>query len=250
MDPSLWLPNADPRPTARLRLLCFAHAGGGSTPFVRWGAAMPEGVTVCPVRRPGRESAYSQPLLRDTRAIVDGTLRALQTLPPCPTALYGHSFGALVAYEVAAAMQAAGATPELLIVSAKPAPHIPPTLPNLAHLPNEQFIRELDRLYGGIPSEVKAVPELLELMLPAIRADLAASESYRHAPGPLLRCPIVACSGREDRAVEPERLRRWGELTACEFEAREFPGGHFFPYDPGSGFLGVVREQLARRIGA
>ncbi|MBZ5710238.1 thioesterase II family protein [Nannocystis pusilla] len=233
-----------------MRLLCFAHAGGGSAPFVRWGAAMPEGVAVCPVRRPGRESAYSQPLLRDTRAIVDGTLRALQPLPPCPTALYGHSFGALVAYEVAAAMQAAGATPELLIVSAKPAPHIPPALPNLAHLPDEQFVRELDRLYGGIPGEVKAVPELLELMLPVIRADVAASESYRHAPGPPLRCPIVACSGRDDRAVEPERLRRWGELTACEFAALEFPGGHFFPYDPGSGFLGMVREQLSRRIGA
>jgi len=249
MDPSLWLPKADRRPTARLRLLCFAHAGGGSTPFVRWGAAMPEGVTVCPVRRPGRESALSQPLLRDTRSIVAGTMRALQTLPPCPTALYGHSFGALVAFEVAAAMQAAGATPELLIVSAKPAPHIPWPRLDLAHLPDEQFIRELDRRYGGIPSEVKAIPELLELMLPALRADIAASESYRHTPGPLLRCPIVACGGRDDRAVEPARVRLWGELTESEFTAIEFAGGHFFSYDPASGFLGMVRERLTRWLG-
>lgn len=246
MDPSPWLPSVDTRPSMRLRLLCFAHAGAGATPFLRWGAAMPEDVAVCPVRRPGREGAYAEPALRDTRAIVDATMRALRALPPCPTALLGHSFGGVLAYEVARAMEAAGDAPELLIVSATPAPQIVRSLPRLADLPDERFVREVDARYGGIPDEVKAAPELLELLLPPLRADMAAYEAHRHEPGPPLRCPILAFRGRDDRTVDPQSLARWRELTDRAFEARELPGGHFFAYDRASGFLAAVRARLTR----
>lgn len=245
MDRESWLANVDLQPSVRVRLLCFAHAGGGATPFFRWGSMMPEGVSVCPVRRPGRESTHAEPLLRDIGALAAGTLQAMERLPPRPTVLFGHSVGGLLAYEVARRMQAMGAAPALLIVSAKPPPQVPATRADLGHLGDAQFLDAVDRIYGGIPKELKAAPELLQMLLPIIRADIVASEAYRHTAGPRLRCPIVVCFGADDRAVDPAGLSAWGELTEGGLEVRGFPGGHFFVYEPGSGFLAAVRELLA-----
>lgn len=249
MNPSLWLPHVDKRPALRLRLYCCAHAGGGAAPFLRWPAAMPDGVAVCPIRRPGRESAHAEPLLRDVRAIAAGSFRALATLPDLPSVLFGHSLGALVAFELARLLQSVGKTPRLLVVAAKPAPQLVSDAPPLAGLPDERFLHEVDARYGGIPRELKDVPELLAMMLPILRADLAASEGYRFTPGPPLRCPILVCHGRDDRAVDHARLASWSELTEHDTERHEFPGGHFFVHDPGSGFLTLLRARLAELAG-
>ena len=250
MLPALWLPHVDTRPSARARLVCCAHAGGGAAPFLRWHTWMPDGITVCPTRRPGRESAFNEPLLRDVPTIAAETVRALQTLPELPCVLLGHSLGAVVAFEVARLLQSAGQPPLMLIASGRAAPQRASAAPPLADLPADRFVEELDLRYGGIPRELKQEPELLEMLLPILRADLAAAESYRFIPGERLRCPILVAHGRADQAVDPRGLPLWAELTDAGHEIVEFAGDHFFPYDPASGFLALLRQRLARLVSA
>ncbi len=232
----------------RLRLVCFAHAGGGVTPFARWKNLLPPEVALCPVLRPGRENAYSQPLLRDVSALTAGAEQALKTLPPLRTIFLGHSLGALLAYELARKLQDSGTPPELLILTGRQAPTAPSLGPPLAGLPDARFIADLDTRYGGIPRELKEAPDLLELMLPILRADLAASESYRYLPGPRLRCPLLVCNGISDRAVPADSARPWAEQTEKTCEFLTFPGGHFFLFDPASGFMDTLRQRLQKHL--
>lgn len=247
MKPSLWLPRIDFRPSIALRLVCFAHAGGGAAPFMRWERALPDRVAVCPVRRPGRETARAEPLLRDVPSIADGAFAALSTLPPKPTILLGHSLGAAVAYEVARRMEAAGRAPELLIVSAKNPPHLPKTDTPLAGLPDSAFVDAVDTRYGGIPQVLRDEPELLAMMLPALRADLEASETFRAVVEPRLSCPIRVCYGQDDRAVVASEMARWGEVTTGEATIDVYPGGHFYLFDDGV-FLRRLGDALRRRL--
>lgn len=247
MKPSLWLAKVDFRPAVTLRLVCFAHAGSGAAPFVRWGPSLPESVALCPVRRPGQELAWREPPLGDVDAIAEGSFAALATLPARPTVLFGHSLGAAVAFAVARRMEAAGRGPELLIVSAKPPVHVPSRLPRLAALPDAQFLDAVDATYGGIPPELRREPELMALVLPVLRADLTASESYRPPIEPRLRCPIRVCHGVDDRAVDAAVLPAWGDLTTGGFEIERFAGGHFFPFDSTHFVASLARLLAAMR---
>jgi medium-chain acyl-[acyl-carrier-protein] hydrolase len=247
VKPNLWLARVDFRPAVALRLVCFSHAGSGAAPFMRWTRSVPERVALCPLRRPGQEIAWREPPLRDVASIADGSLAALSTLPPRPTVLLGHSLGAAVAFEVARRMEAAGQPPELLIVSAKPPVHLPSRRPLLAHLqPDERFLDAVDTTYGGIPDEVRREPELLAMVLPVLRADLAASESYRADPRPRLGCPIRVCYGVDDRAIDADLMPAWGELTRGTLEIEPFPGGHFYLFES-TNFIDALLRALSRR---
>jgi medium-chain acyl-[acyl-carrier-protein] hydrolase len=242
------LPHVDLSPAVRLRLVTFAHAGGGAVSFLGWKSSLPEGVSLCPTRRAGRESRYREPPLRAVVPMAQEAARALLGLPTCPTVLLGHSVGALVAFEVVRILQSRDAAPLLLVVSGRPAPQLPPAGPPMAALPSALFIDELERRYGRFLEQESRRSEVLELMLPALRADLEASETYRAAPGAVIHCPIWACYGKQDRAAEAPAVQPWAHVTDRGFEITAFDGGHFFIFDPASGFLRALAAQLTRQI--
>lgn len=247
MKTELWLPRRQTPPTARLRLVCFAHSGAGAAPFVPWARELPPEIALCPIRSPGRETAFREPLLGSVAEIADGAYGALSTLPPLPTVLMGHSLGAAVGFEIARRMQADGQPPRLLIVSSRHPAHLPPGITLIGHLPDEAFLDALDERYAGIPEQIKAVPELLQMMVPALKTDVRASEVYRTAAEPRLSCPMWICGGDSDLAVAPDRLARWQELTAGPATVDVYAGGHFYLFEQPD-FRAKLKRLLAEQL--
>lgn len=211
-----------------MRLVCFPHAGGNASAYRSWAQILPADIGVCPVLLPGREERVMDPPLRSIAAIVDAALSGLLPYLDRPFALFGHSMGALVAFELARQLTARGGPrPQRLYVSGCEAPTHLLRKPPLAGLPTPALVAALARL-GGTPPEALAHPELLELVLPMIRADFHASESYRFEPCAPLPISITAFAGRDDPDVEIARVADWQAHTQASFALHVVPGDHFF----------------------
>ncbi|MET9012568.1 thioesterase II family protein [Streptomyces olivaceoviridis] len=220
---------------ARIRLFCFPHAGAGSGAYRAWLTALAPDVDVHPMALPGRDGRYTEPPRSSVTALARGCADDVaevldHTADDRPYALFGHSLGAITAYETARILLRRGRPPAMLVVSGSEPPHrlTPPARP-CRDLPDDAFLAEVIRL-GGTSPEIREEPELLRLMLPALRADFAAAETYRHRPGGLpLPVPIAVYAGAEDMTLVPRRLDDWGQLTRVPVvRHRRFPGGHFY----------------------
>lgn len=244
MKPSPWLMRFVPRPGAVTRLFCFSYAGGGAAVYRPFAVGLPSAIEVCAVQLPGRESRLREAPLGSIAAIVEALATQLEPFLERPFAFFGHSMGGLVAYEVARALRARGpAAPAHLLVSARRAPHLADTDAPLSHLPDDAFIAEIGRRYGGIPAEVLQHRDLLELLLPALRADMGAIEGYRHVAGPPLGCPITVFGGLEDDRAQREVLAPWRLHTTAASRVQQFAGGHFYFNDA------AVRDRLIGEMG-
>lgn len=245
LDPWITFPRRDAG--ASLRLFVFPYAGGGAAAFRDWHSDLPRGVELCPVQPPGRESRWSEERLTDVGEAVEAARDALLPyLEEKPFVLMGHSLGGVLAFELARRLRSTGGPrPLRLVVSGRSAPHVPPPTPPLHTLPDDELLEELRRL-GGTPDEVMESPELMELMLPVLRADFTMSETYVYEEGPPLACPISAFGGTEDLLTEPDDVAAWEDYTSQEFRSRLFPGGHFFVSSHRDEVLKALSAELRR----
>ena len=231
-DLDRWIPSRKPDPKTRLRLFCFPYAGAGALIFRKWSDALPREVEVCPIQLPGRGTRLKEPPFTKLPSLIEALARALDPLLDKPFAFFGHSLGALIGFELARQIRRQyGLIPVRLFASAGCAPQIPHRALPIHTLPDNQFLAELRRL-NGTPRELLDHEELMEVMLPILRADFALYETYLYSTEPPLSCPISAFGGLQDRRVSASDLEAWRSQTSASFSLRMFPGDHFFLKEP------------------
>jgi medium-chain acyl-[acyl-carrier-protein] hydrolase len=223
-----WLPYHKPKSLVKLRLFCFPYAGGNALIYRNWAASLPMNVEVCSVQLPGRGNRLREVPIKRMPALAEATLQGLLPYLDKPFAFFGHSMGALLGFELAQLLRKRyGKQPVHLFVSGRCAPQIEVSHPETYHLPREEFLDELRRL-NGTPKEVLDHPDLMELMLPLLRADFEVCQSYRSSGGPPLSCPVSAFGGDQDQDIPYEHFDAWRLETESNFTLRMFAGDHFF----------------------
>jgi medium-chain acyl-[acyl-carrier-protein] hydrolase len=240
-----WVTSVNSTTHAKGQLICLPFAGGGASFYRRWSAIVPDTISMFAMQLPGREERMNEPPFERMQELVQAAIVGLvPTLRP-PYSLFGHSLGALICYELIHALRQQGhPMPEHLFVSGAMAPQIARTSKPVHELPDNLLIEEIAR-YGGFAEEILDHPELMELLLPRLRADFALFETYtfqQHAPLP---CPITAFAGQSDEYVKTDSAAAWQSQTAAEFQFQSFPGGHFFLNE----FASQMLNRIALTIG-
>ncbi|HEX8078661.1 MAG TPA: alpha/beta fold hydrolase [Jatrophihabitans sp.] len=242
---SRWLPLHAFPDLGGLPLFCLPHAGGGASAYRAWLGRLP-GVDVLPVQPPGREARlrdapYEQmaPLAADLAGVIT------EAAAGRPFAVYGHSLGALVAFETLREIRRRGGEqPVQLFVSGCVAPHCPiEDGPPVTGMTQPQLVQMLRQL-GGTPDWLLADPEVLQMILPAVRADFSVKETYSYQPEPPLDVPVTVLSSTADPRAPHEWQQRWHEQTSAGFALHTLPGGHFAVFERSEVALGHVAGAL------
>lgn len=223
-----WVRCYRPRPYATRRLICFPHAAGGAGFYRQWVDTLPADIELWAVQYPGREDRFTEPCVPDMDTLADRIADALEPVLDLPTAVFGHSMGAAVGYEVTRRLLARQAPIQRLFVSARPSPsHQRSTRTEVYRRDDDAIVAELATLRGsGIA--VLDQPELRELVLPMVRNDFRLIETYSPAAADPLPIPILALAGADDPRMTVAQAADWTEATAAGFELEVFPGGHFY----------------------
>jgi surfactin synthase thioesterase subunit len=219
-----------PGPVAETIVFCLPHAGGAASSFRPWFAAFPQTIAICPIHLPGREDRIRETPAFEIPAIAD----VIGAVADRPYVILGHSMGAWIGFDVVRVLrERQWRLPDMLIVSAADPPDQPDAVAaRLAGLETSVLVRELASLGGG-SDVLMANPELLSLVLPAIRSDLRWITERKHRAEPPLAVPICAFAGIEDPITTVESMRGWARHTDTRFQLHALRGGHFAPHaDP------------------
>ncbi|MEU6084275.1 thioesterase II family protein [Streptomyces sp. NPDC047108] len=242
-DDGLWCRRFNPAPDAAHRLVCFPHAGGSASYYLPVSAALSPRVDVVAVQYPGRQDRRNEPLIDDVGTLADRVHEVLlRDRDSRPLTFFGHSMGALVAFEVARRLERDGGGPVRIFASGRRAP---------SRYRDENVHQRDD---DGIIAEVKAMSgtddrllgddELIRMILPSLRGDYRAVETYRCEPGATVDCPVTALVGDSDPKTSVDEARDWQKHTTAGFDLRTFPGGHFYLNTRAADVLKVLEEHV------
>lgn len=223
-----WFQNGRVSEQAELKMFCFPYAGGTSLMFNKWADLLPSTVQVLPVELPGRGVRLKEPAYISLPELIDELEEVIWPLLDKPFVFFGHSMGALIAFELARTLRHKyGRESQALFVSACRAPQTPKIEPITYNLPHDEFINELIKMDGTSKAVIEDA-ELMEMIIPLLRADFQLVQTYEYLPGTPFRCPINIYGGLQDHHIPRELLLPWREQTSSRCSLRMLPGDHFF----------------------
>ncbi len=250
---SPWVSSPRPCPDAPVRLFCLPYAGGGGAVFRQWPAGLNGIAEVCPILLPGREARFREPACTRMEPLVAALSDAILPFLDRPFALFGHSMGALIAFELTRALQnRQGRSPARLFISGSRTPRSSFADANVHSLPDEAFLDCLHDRYQAIPDAVRENRELADIVMPTLRADFELLETYRCVGGAGLKCqcPLIVYGGREDDTVSPDELQGWASYCEADgaFRCRLLAGSHFFLRTAEADLIADLRGELAAAV--
>jgi medium-chain acyl-[acyl-carrier-protein] hydrolase len=239
-----WFHTGRTRSQVELKMFCFPYAGGTALIFKQWAEFLPPTVQVISVELPGRGARLREPPFVSLPALIDELKEVIWPLLDKPYVFFGHSMGAIIAFELARSLRRKhGHEPQALFVAGRRAPQIPSSEPLTYNLPHDEFMKELIKL-DGTPKEVIEHAELMELMIPLLRADFQLVQTYEYIAETPLRCPITVYGGLQDVETPRDKLLPWEEQTSSRFASHALPGDHFFIRSSQSQLLALLAREL------
>lgn len=248
-QPTPWIVRRAAQP-GRMRLYCFAYAGGSAAAYAAWQNLLGPHIEVCAMQLPGRGTRFAEPPRHTLQPLVDDLALAIAGQPAVPFALFGHSLGALIAFDVAQALRRDRLPlPSHLFVSGCRAPSVAREPKGLHLLPDAEFMAAL-RGYNGTPAEVLANAELMALVMPVLRADFALVDDFRYRQRPALPVPLTVLAGRGDEPSTLDGIEAWAAESNDFRGVHWFDGDHFFVNSAAAAVTAAIGQALAMRLAA
>lgn len=243
-----WFITFKQQKNAYMRIFCFHYGGGSASIFRKWSKDILEEAELVAIQLPGREERFSEPLVNNISQVIDNLILNFKQYSDKPFILFGHSIGALIAFEFARILEKRKLVQtKHLIVSGTKAPQIPLKKQPIHNLPKAQFITELKK-YNGIPDYIIEDDELISTFIPTIRADFSISETYNYLSAKLLSCPITALGGLNDNSFDSKDLIKWQKQTSNSFTHKFLPGDHFFINTSYKEVINIINQALYNEI--
>ncbi len=239
-----WLKGIQPDSKVTMRLFCFSYAGGGASTYLRWRPHITNSIDICALQPPGREDRISEQPISDLSTLISHIADVITPHTKIPYAFFGHCNGALVSFELAREMRRRNIMPpQHMFVSSFRSPGRRNTNRVLHDLPQSTFLDHL-RAYGGMPEEILNNDQLMDSLMPTIRADFSLHENYAYREEKSLDCPFTILGGLQDSIVNRKELSGWRDKTRNSAKISMFPGGHFFIDTHREYLLKMINDEL------